>query len=316
LRGISNALAKLPPEVVFAAFMVGAAGFFGKLYGLPFNLPSLDVAEALGIHYLLPLVGVALCGACVVAGGGRAGARLLCIALPCYGLVLLVHFNLKLWAPHINPVLYDGLYWKMDQQVHWLVALCMAARRAMGTIMPLDGTFYLQGFILLFYVAFCYHAFRTPHKLRQLTMSVMLLQGLGGLSYLAFPALGPFLYEQGLNPTLSEFQRDMLDFYQQSVTYGPGWLALHGSNGLVKGLAAMPSLHAGGTFLFFLFAWKHAPRLVPVYLPLVVYIFVAAVSTRWHYLIDLPVGLALAFVCVKLAEWLLPNDPEPQHIAA
>jgi hypothetical protein len=55
---------------------------------------------------------------------------------------------------------------------------------------------------------------------------------------------------------------------------------------------------------------------VPVYLPLVVYIFVAAVSTRWHYLIDLPAGLALAFVCVKLAEWLLPNDPEPQHIAA
>ena len=308
-------LAMLPPEVLFVAFMACTAVFFSHRYGLPFSLPSLRIAEALGIHYLIPLIGVGICGGCVVAGGGRSGTRLLSIALPCYAAVLLIHFNLKLWAPHINPVLYDDLYWRIDEQLHWLVELCMGTRRALDPVVAPGGLFYLQSFILLFYTAFCYHAFRTPTKLRQLTMSVILLQGLGGLSYLAFPALGPFLYEHGLNSSISDIQRDMLAFYQQSVEIGPSWLAQHGSEGLVKGLGAMPSLHAAGTFLFFLFAWKHARRLAFVYAPFIAYIFVAAVTTRWHYLIDLPAGLVLAFVSVKLAERLVPDETTPRPLA-
>ena len=310
-----NGLVKLPPELWFTACLACTAAILAGVYRLPFSLPTLAVAEFIGVHYLIPLAGVAVCGACVVAGGGRAAAHTFCVALPCYAVVLVIHFNVKLWAPHINPVLYDSVYWQIDRHLYWLVDLCMTLRTAISGIVPLGGMFYLQGFILLFYVAFCYHAFRTPGKLRQLTMSVLLLQGLGGLAYLALPALGPFLYEQGLNAAVGDVQRDMLDFYRHSVALGSDWLVLHGSDGFVKGLAAMPSLHAGATWLFFIFAWKHAPRLVPFYLPLLAYIFIAAVSTRWHYLVDLPAGMLLAWLSLWLAERLVPDTSEARILA-
>jgi len=254
------------------------------------------------------LLGLGIWGSFALAGNRRCGMHALLVALPCYAAILIIHFNLKLWAPHINPALYDGVYWGIDQQFRWLVDFCMATRVAISGIVPLGSTFYLQSFMLLFYVGFCYHAFRTPEKFRELTIAAMLLQGLGGISYMAFPALGPFLYEHGLNETISDVQQHMLAFYLASVQSGPAWLAQHGSEGLAKGLAAMPSLHAAGTFMFILFAWKHARRLVVFYAPFMLYILVAAVATRWHYLIDLPAGVLLAWISVQLAGRLVPAD--------
>jgi len=86
------------------------------------------------------------------------------------------------------------------------------------------------------------------------------------------------------------------------VANGPDWLIANGPANLTAGLAAMPSLHAGGSFLFFLLAWKYARVLVPLFLILTLYILTAAITTRWHYLIDLPAGMAIAWASVKLAE--------------
>ncbi len=128
------------------------------------------------------------------------------------------------------------------------------------------------------------------------------------MAYLPFPALGPFIYEPGLGNVVVGAQQDMLKFYQSSVEHGPAWLAANGSAHLVAGLAAMPSLHSGGAFLFFLFAWKHGRILVPLYALILLFIMVAAVATRWHYIIDIPPGLALGWLSVWLAEKLAPVE--------
>ena len=66
----------------------------------------------------------------------------------------------------------------------------------------------------------------------------------------------------------------------------------------------MPSLHSASAFLFFLFAWRHGRVLLPLYGFILVYILVMAVASRWHYLIDIPVGMGVAWVSFTLAEWL------------
>lgn len=298
----------IPIEIQFTVAMVGIMFGLSAIYGLPINLPSGERAAFVGVHYLYPLIGVGLWGAFALLSRKREVARTFLIALPCYAIVLLVHFHLKLWVPHINPYLYDGFYWQLDEAMRPLVDACMAARRAMSFVVPMDSNFYMIGFIGLFYISFYYHAFVTPDKFRQLFLAALLFQGLGGLAYMVFPALGPFLYEPGIDAAASGSQKSMLEFYRNSVAGGADWLALKGGSHLTAGLGAMPSLHTGGSFLFFLFACKHGRVLVPLYALILAFILVAAVSTRWHYVIDVPVGLALAWLSLRLAEKFAPEQ--------
>src|SRR3546814_2847950 len=98
----------------------------------------------------------------------------------------------------------------------------------------------------------------------------------------------------------------MLEFYRYSVATGPAFLAKHGSINFTVGLAAMPSLHSASAYLFFLFAWKHGKVLVPLYSFILAYILIMAVASRWHYIIDIPVGMTLAWASYKLADWFTP----------
>src|SRR3546814_1028870 len=102
----------------------------------------------------------------------------------------------------------------------------------------------------------------------------------------------------------------MLEFYRYSVATGPAFLAKHGSINFTVGLAAMPSLHSASAYLFFLFAWKHGKVLVPLYSFILAYILIMAVASRWHYIIDIPVGMTLAWASYKLADWFTPLRSE------
>jgi len=87
---------------------------------------------------------------------------------------------------------------------------------------------------------------------------------------------------------------------------GPQWLAASGGTNFTAGLAAMPSLHAAGAFLYLLFAWKHGKALVPIYSLILLFILVTSIANRWHYLIDLPVGMMIAWASFRLAERFAP----------
>lgn len=203
-------------------------------------------------------------------------------------------------------MLFDDFYMSVDRSLQPLVDFCMFARVQLFGFIPYESNFYMTSFIGMFYWSFLYHAIRTPEQFRPLVIAVLLLQSLGGLSYLVAPAIGPFLYEAGVDAMIGNGQQNMLEFYRQSVAIGPDFIARHGSTHFTVGLAAMPSLHAAGAFLFFLYARKHAPLLVPLYAVVLAFILVTAVASRWHYLIDLPVGMALAWACIWTAERLMP----------
>jgi hypothetical protein len=52
----------------------------------------------------------------------------------------------------------------------------------------------------------------------------------------------------------------------------------------------MPSLHAAAAWVFLHFARKSLKYLLVPYVPFFCGIIIEAVASKWHYLIDLPVG--------------------------
>lgn len=282
------------PEVWITASIVAITLAFALSQGLPFSLPSGERAAFVGIHYLYPLIGLCIWIAVAAVGQREKLGSTLFIGLPCYAIVLVCHFNLKLWIPHINPALWDDFFWATDEAIRPLIDFCIALSHAIAPVISLDGNFYMTAFILLFYAGFCYHAVKTPERFHTLFLAALILQGLGGLAYLAMPAIGPFLYEQGPYTLATAAQQSMYAAWQANVAGGAGWLDTYGGTHITVGLAAMPSLHAGGSFLFLLFAFRYAKPLAYPAALVFAYICVAAVATRWHYAIDIPVGMALA----------------------
>lgn len=297
-----QSLPRISPEVKIASATLAVMIFLSWAYSLPIVIPSGNRAAFVGVHYIYPLVGVALLGITTFLAGKREISNSFFLALPCYVAILFAHFNIKLWIPHINAEDYDNIYWKIDTIFRPLVDFCIFARNDILFFIPYKSNFYMLSFIALFYISLMYHAIKTPERFRTLVISVLLLQALGALAYLVAPAIGPFLYERGVDPTISGGQLNMLEFYRRSVAEGPSWIAQHGGANFTVGLAAMPSLHAAGAFLFFLFAWKHGRVLLPLYSFILFFILVTSIASRWHYVIDIPIGIALAWACLWIAE--------------
>jgi len=298
------------PEIVFTLAMLFIMVGLSLTFSLPILIPSGERAAFVGVHYLYPLVGVAIWGIIALVGQRTNLARTFFVALPCYALVQWMHFNIKLWVPHINPLYYDDFYLKVDSAFRPVIQFMFVLSQRLDFLIPADSNFYMVGFIGIFYISFCFHAIRTPENFRTVFLSALFFQGLGTLAYIPFPALGPFLFETGINETMTKSQEGMLAFHRAIISNPPEWLTIHGPANITAALAAMPSLHAGGSFLFWLLAYKYARILLPLYTFLLFFILISAVTTRWHYLIDLPVGMLIAWISVTFAEKLsaLPTD--------
>lgn len=311
-----SSLRAIPLEIAIAGATLAVMALLSLTFGLPIVGPSGNRAAFVGVHYIYPLIGICLLGISTFLAGKRDVAISFFVALPCYVAILFAHFNIKLWIPHINPLLYDNFYWKTDQMLRPIIDGCIYIREHIFGFVAYESNFYILSFIGLFYTSFLYHAIKTPSYFRTLVVAVLLVQSLGALSYLVAPAIGPFIYEASIDPTITPGQLGMLEFYRSSVAEGPAWIAQHGSIDFTAGLAAMPSLHAAGAFLFFLFAWKHGRILVPFYSVILFFILVTSVASRWHYVIDVPVGLALAWGCIWMAERIVrvAKDEQPEPI--
>lgn len=299
------------PELVFTLAFLATTIAVGAALGLPFTFPAGERAASIGIHYLYPLLGLAIWGGVALFGQRESLTATFFVALPCYAIILLCHFNLKLWIPHINPLLWDGLYWRLDEAARPLVDTCFVLRETLAPLIPLESNFYMVGFITMFYLSFCLHALRDTHSFRTLFLAALLFQGMGAIAYVIMPALGPFVFEAGVEPMQTAAQQGMLEAYRANVAEGAAWIEANGATHLTVGVAAMPSLHTGGSFLFLLFAWRYARVLTPIYVLLFAFIAIDAVASRWHYLIDLPAGVALAWVSAWAAERLNRSADAP-----
>lgn len=295
-------------DAILAVIMVISVLSVSYFKDLPLVFPSPKGAAFVGMHYIYPLLAVAILApgvACRVGVDGNVFFRSIVRAMICYVAILYAHFMFKLWIPHLNSSNYDALFWGMDQKAHWLVDAFVAIRIDVFGFISYSANFYMLGFVAMFYIGLIWQIRKAPAHARELMVACMLMQILGTIGYLLAPAVGPFRFEDGVNPIITQQQASMMDFYRQSVAHGAGWLQANGSASFTAGLAAMPSLHVAGASLFFLNARRHAPGLSALFGFILTYIVVTSVASRWHYLIDLPFGLVVAWLSLAGAERLV-----------
>ena len=76
-----------------------------------------------------------------------------------------------------------------------------------------------------------------------------------------------------------------------------------------RGIAAMPSLHVGVHFFFFLWARRRARPLAMPFALATALTFAGSLLTGWHYAVDGYVGMLLAWLCYRIGRWREGEDP-------
>lgn len=300
------------PEVSILALFTAIWALGILVLRMPVNAPDLHSFMFVTMHYFAPITFacvfqmlVALFMLIFRRRRENYDPWLALKLIPFIMAVVFLHFNFKAWMPLINPHSFDHRYIAIDQALAPVLRLFVAVRHWAAVTSPVDvdGLYHLL-FIGVFFISCSAHAlFDTAKGLRRLMLAMGLSLLAGGVAYWIAPAVGPFLYQRGANASAAGAQSQMYYMYrlvQATHKLPRGYFAAP--------LAAMPSLHIGNMLLFVIFAKRRLRWLLIAYIPIFSWIIVESVVARWHYLIDLPFGVLLAFGCVWVADQLVPDE--------
>ena len=131
---------------------------------------------------------------------------------------------------------------------------------------------------------------RPRESRRVFLLAFALLYGVSFMGYLFVPARGPVvLMEAAFTAPL-----------EGGLFHG---IILRSIEGFGGPHGALPSLHVGAAVLGTTFDFRHGDRLRGlIYVPLVLLIALATLALRYHYLVDLVIGSALAVAALLVAE--------------
>jgi len=318
-------LFKKMPELGVLLIMVLITGAFSLWLGTGFVVPDERIRIYLGVRYAVPVALAAICFAIPLLVRRGQGADVPSLTrqlgwsagfVAIFTGVMWLHFHIKMWVPLINPRRYDQLYQDIDISLAPIVDAMINARAALATILPGVDWWYMIVFMGLFFVSFAYHLIADQGGFRRVYLATLINQSIGAVSYLVMPAIGPFLYGPGASHHATQSQTGMWEAYNALMKGGVPWLDTIGPSYFNAGLAAMPSLHAGASWVFVWYAFAHGTRLKSLYILAFGWILIEAVATKWHYLIDLPVGVAVAGLSIWLANRLVAKQSDKEAISA
>jgi hypothetical protein len=292
-----------PIEVVGFLTLVGCM-ILSVVFRLSWFFPDGHSSLFVTKHYVVPLL-----FALIIAFIGRTGAKALLAfrLVVAFTLIVFLHFNLKLWAQLVNPLRWDVTYQSIDEWFSPILAVVHLLRSPWNALTTHWPYAYHDVFVGMFFVSLATHAAfnRSDRTLSEVTTTVAIILSMGGLAYFLAPALGPFIFEDGSNIEATRIQHDMAAF--QGKFIASAGKSFHSGN-FIMPLAAMPSLHTAHTFALFFYAWRSLRWLGWIYLPPFLFIIIEAVTAKWHYLIDIPAGLAIAGVAIWLAGAMNKNN--------
>jgi hypothetical protein len=281
-----------------------------NLYSLSIYYPNIDTLIFISYHYLGPLIPAIAIPILFLNKNKFLTSNTYLIPnnhtirnTLALGVTVFAHFNLKLWSQLINPQRYDTNYQIIDESWPQLLAFIEGLGNTMRSNLSLLPHAYHEIFIAMFFVSFMAHGLGTrKHVFSELVGAISFVLLLGGLSYSIAPALGPFIFDRSDNQIADQIQQNMLNFYSGFVetngkTYSPEFF--------VAALAAMPSLHLAHSLVFGYFAFKHTRYLGWIYVLPICFIACEAISSKWHYLLDLAAGVLIALLSINLASKML-----------
>lgn len=328
IRNGSGGAAKSEPPfrktVIFSFAFVSLFGLIvflvGYFHGLMLPIPSESFSMALGFSAALPIFVGFVCYLVVqlfvmIRKGfdfRKLGRNAFCdmTMLLLFVVGTYFHFSLKLWTPFINESLFDLAYYKIDILLEPIIALSTFVSRIIRIILGDEMRWYQTIFHALFFVAFAELSVKRTRSYHQFLLAMILMNGLGALSYLVLPAVGPFFFEIGASPVSDASQVSMLRARYLMHSFGLDWVNAYGGRFLTGGLGAMPSLHVGYAVLLSALMIRSRSYFAGIFVFFTIWIVFDSVGLRWHYVIDLPVGIALAFFVLWLTDRLVPWHSE------
>jgi hypothetical protein len=203
-----------------------------------------------------------------------------------------------MWIPVVNPALYDAQYFAVDQALRPLIDLFAWIRAWGARIIPAVDIWYQAAFFAVFVLSFLTHSIGNRRWHYHNMIGLLLIEMVGPLSYLFAPAVGPFIFEQGPNRMATTAELTMYEVYKQVLAGGGAWVSENGGHYFAQPLAAMPSLHVGATFVIVYYSVVARQWVSPLAVLAFIWIVIESVVARWHYLVDLPVGLLLAVIVI------------------
>ena len=222
-----------------------------------------------------------------------------------FAIVVFVHFNLKLWAQLINPLRFDEFYLYIDQSIPVIVDVFDWLGDTLRWNLNFLSNPYHEIFIMMFFMSYILHSiFNSQRVLEHLSGAISFVLLFGGLAYCVAPAIGPFVFAGSSSSTATYAQSRMMNFFAPFIMSGGD---SYSPEFFVAGLAAMPSLHLAHALVFGYFAFRHIRYLGWAYVIPIIYIATDAISAKWHYFIDLIMGLFLAMFCVWFSKKLMQN---------
>ena len=224
----------------------------------------------------------------------RSWVAALVYRLGIYGVVQISYFFLKHVLPLVNTTTVDQKLYELDLALfHFEPA--MAWDRYVNPVTTEWFSFFYFGYFLLMAVHVVPLLFfgRRKQVMGEFTFAVIVLFSIGHTLYMVVPGYGPY--------------RAMADAFQHAFPNGP-WHQLV-MNAVHSGGAQMdifPSLHTGAPTLLALFSYRNRHALPfrytwPVVAFCTVNIIIATMFLRWHYLIDVVAGFALAVTAVMIS---------------
>ncbi len=220
------------------------------------------------------------------------------------------YFWMKVSVPLVHPRLWDHALWQLDTWLHFGISPSVfVVNLCAGTplVSLLDRWYALWVTTVFGTLTFWSAGLDAPLR-RRVLLSSVLLWTLGSWIYMSVPALGPiylaprvFDAVSGEMPRARGGQRVLRENYGRLLEGRRGG-ALRQLNP-TRGIAAMPSLHVGVHFFFFLWARRRARPLAVFFALATALTFAGSLLTGWHYAVDGYVGMLLAWICFRIGQW-------------
>jgi membrane-associated phospholipid phosphatase len=219
-----------------------------------------------------------------------------------YGTVQQSYFFFKHLLPVINPGSLDHQLYALDLQLFGVEPAVWMDRFVTPTTTEWFAFFYFCYFFLLAaHVIPIVFGARNQMLLGEFMLGMLIIVCVGHTGYILVPGFGPY--------------KAMPELFRHELPSGM-WMDLVWST--VRSSGAMkdifPSLHTAGPCFIAMFSWRNRQRLPFRYTwPLLAFFAVniigATMFLRWHYVIDVVAGFALAsaaaFVAPRVTRWEL-----------
>lgn len=213
----------------------------------------------------------------------------------------------------VQPFSWDPAFAALDRALHGGVDPWRLLWPVFGTpwvTMAINVAYHAWFVVLYFMVALAVFDRSDLHRRMTFLVAFALVWIVGGnLLAIAFSSAGPVYYEaMGFGDT---FVPQMERLYAMGETV-PLWaldlqetlLYNYQTEGPVRGISAMPSMHVANAVLIALFGFAYARWLGWVLSAFALLTMIGSVHLAWHYAVDGYLGAILAVACWYGAKWL------------